>query len=413
MVAACAAAAAAAQTYPSRFTHELARQPVVRAALKHIDDNRDSQLAEWMRITEIPAPSRQEQQRSAYVKAELEKAGLAGVQVDEIGNVVAVRKGRESGPALVLAAHLDTVFPADTPIQVRREGSTLRAPGVFDNSASVANLLAAVRAIEGAGLRTRRDLVFLFTVQEEVGLRGMRHWLERNRDRTGMLVALDSGLPGVWYGALGIQWLKFIYTSAGAHTNSSRGRPNPARAVAAAIQNIYTIPLPPPGEATGIYNVGMIGGGKVFNAISQESFFTVDIRSNEPEVHQDLAVRIRRMAEDAARQERVGFRVEVVSDSTAAGTARQLAGRRAHPIVQTAVDIQTYLDIGRGRPIRAVASGSTDANVGVGMGIPSIAVGRSYGGDQHTLQEYADIDSAYLGTKQIVLLAAALGELVP
>lgn len=402
----CLAAGALAQTYPTRFEPAIARAAKVRAALEHIDAHRQEQLAEWIRITEIAAPSRQEQRRAAYVRAQLEAAGLSGIASDEAGNVWAVRKGSGGGESVLFAAHMDTVFPADTPVHVRRDGGTLRAPGVFDNSASVANLLAAARAIERAALRTKGDLIYLFTVQEEIGLRGMRHWLERNRGSVSLVVALDSGLPGVYYGALGIRWLKFIYTAEGAHTNNSKGKPNPARAVARAIQNIYTL------ESPGVYNVGMIGGGKVFNAISQESYFTVDIRSNDPAVYQDLSERIRRFAEDAAKQERVGFRTEVSSDAPAGGTEQQLAARRAHPIVQTAVDIQTFLDLGRGRPIRAVASGSTDANIGVEMGIPSIAVGRAFGGDQHTLQEYADIDSAYLGAKQIILLAVSLAQIV-
>jgi acetylornithine deacetylase/succinyl-diaminopimelate desuccinylase-like protein len=121
-----------------------------------------------------------------------------------------------------------------------------------------------------------------------------------------------------------------------------------------------------------------------------------------------LTDQITRLAEEAAQAHKVGFKIETIQDNPAGGTAKQLAPRRAHPIVQTAVDILTYLNVSQGQPVRAVASGSTDANIGVEMGIPAIAVGRSFGGDQHTLQEWADIDSAYLGTKQLILLAVSL-----
>jgi acetylornithine deacetylase/succinyl-diaminopimelate desuccinylase-like protein len=403
---------AARQPYPSKFNPGIAQQPRVAAALKYVDDHRGAQLEEWVRLTEIPAPSKMEQRRAAYIKLEMEKAGLADVHLDEIGNCVGTRKGAGGGPTVVFAAHMDTVHPAETPLKVRRDGRVLRAPGVFDNSASCANMLAAIRAMKSAGVQTRGDLVFIATVQEELGLRGMRHWLERNRGRTDMLIALDGGLESVSYGALGIRWVKFVYTSPGSHTNTSRGKPNPAKAVAQAIQNIYTIPLPTPGgESSGIYNVGIIGGGKVVNAISQESFFTVDIRSNDPAVLRSLSDQITRFAEEAAKAERVGFKIEMIQDNPAGGTATQLATRRAHPLVQTAVDILTHLSVNQGQPVRAIASGSTDANIGVEMGIPAIAVGRAHGGDQHTLQEWSEIDSAYLGTKQIILLAVSLAEM--
>jgi tripeptide aminopeptidase len=400
-----------AQSYATKFSLEIARKPAVAAALAEIDRGRERQLAEWIRITETPAPSRMEQDRAAYVKAEFASAGLSAVQVDEAGNVTGLRQGSEPGPGLVFAAHMDTVFPAGTAVKVTRDGGILRAPGVFDNSASVANLLAALRAMRSAGWKTRRDVIFLATVQEEIGLNGMRYWLERNRARTGMLVALDGGFPDVSYGALGIQWLKFIYTSDGSHTLTSLGKPNPARAIARAIESVYRIPLPPPGgDVFAVLNVGMLGGGKIFNAISQESFFTVDFRTNDPVLQKKVRSQIVAAAEAAAREEKTGFRMETANDSAAGGTAAQLAGRRAHPLVQTAVDILEYLDVGRGKPVRAQPTGSTDGNIGVEMKIPTVAVGRGFGGGQHTLGEYAEIESVFLGAKQILLLAACLAE---
>ena len=400
-----------AQSYPTKFSRDVARKPAVAGALSEIDRGRERQLAEWIRITEMPAPSRLEQERAAYVKAQFANAGLSRIEVDEAGNVTGVWPGTEPGPGLVFAAHMDTVFAAGTSVKVTRDGGILRAPGVFDNSASLANLLAALRAMRSAGWKTRRDVIFLATVQEEIGLNGMRHWLERNRDRTAMLVALDGGFPDVSYGALGIQWLKFIYTSDGSHTLTSRGKPNPARAIARAIESLYRIPLPlPGGDVFAVLNVGMLGGGKIYNAISQESFFTVDFRTNDPTLQKKVRNQIAGAAEAAAREEKTGFRMETANDSAAGGTAAQLADRRAHPLVQTAVDILEYLDVGRGKPVRAQPTGSTDGNIGVEMKIPSIAVGRGFGGGQHTLSEYAEIESVYLGAKQILLLAACLAE---
>jgi len=162
-----------------------------------------------------------------------------------------------------------------------------------------------------------------------------------------------------------------------------------------------------------VCNIGMIGGGKVFNAISQESFFTVDLRTTDPALLKKLDAQIAQAAENAAREEKVGFRRETVSENPAGGTESQLAGRRRHPIVQTGIDVVSYLlkDSYPDVKASAVASGSTDGNVGVELGIPTIAVGRTFGKDQHTLQESAEIKPLFLATKQIVLLAYALGKL--
>ena len=159
-------------------------------------------------------------------------------------------------------------------------------------------MLTSIRALASAEVRTKGDLIFVATVQEEIGLKGMQFWLERNRGKVDLLVALDGPLPVINYGALGIKWTRFVYTSPGAHTNDSRGKPNPAKAIARAIQTIYAIPLPPAGaESTAIFNVGMIGGGKIFNSISQESF-------TDPALLQELDNRIsmRKSMKVATRQ---------------------------------------------------------------------------------------------------------------
>ena len=408
------ATAARGQTpYPTRFSPALAQLPAVRDALAHIDRHFEAQVAEWIRITEIAAPSRDESRRAAYVRAQLEGAPLGlTVTVDSIGNVTARLPGTGGGPTVVFAAHLDTVHPIETDVTVnRRDDGTLHAPGVFDNSSSVANLLAAARAMRAARLRTRGDVVLLFTTQEELGLKGMAYWLDRNPRGADLLVALDGGLGPVNYGALGIYWSRMVFSGEGAHTLSSRGRPHPARAAARCITDVYTVPLPAADAPVGaVYNVGMLRGGHVVNAIPEEVSFTVDLRTVDPILLEQLDSAIVAKCTAAAQAESVGFRREWIQRSQAGGTPTQLTSRRAHAIVQTAIDALKHLGWDFGRGPEAVASGSTDANVGVVRGLPAISVGRSRGGDQHTLREWAHVESARIGTKQIILLAAALAE---
>jgi len=395
----------AQQTYPTRFSTALAGQPAVRDALRWLETDFPKHVEEWIRITEIPARSGEEQARAAYVKAQFEALGLT-VTIDSIGNVIARRPGSGGGETVVFAAHLDTVHPMDTDVTVRRDGNLLRAPGIFDNSASVANMLAMARALHANEIRTRGDIIFIGTAQEELGLIGMAWWLDSNPGIADVLVALDGGLPSVNYGALGIYWTRYHFTGEGSHTNTSAGKPHPARALADAIRSIYEIRIPE-GRGGAVYNVGMLDGGSIFNAIAQDVSFTMDLRSVNPALLDSLDVEIDRRVAAAATAHRVGWHKETATRNTAGGTPDMLADRRAHPLVQTALDAHAFVGIAS----RAIPSGSTDSNAGVVRGIPSISIGRSNGGDQHTLSEWSDIDSALPATKIALLIAVAMAGL--
>ena len=400
---------AAQQTYPTAWDPNYVNRPDVKAALAHLERGFPKQVDEWIQIAQMPGKSGHEQQRAAYVRAEMEKAGLR-VSTDSIGNVTGVRKGTGGGPTIVFAAHMDIVHSLATSTTVRRAGDTLHAPGVFDNSASVANMLASIRALNAAQIVTQGDLVFVGTVQEELGLRGMAYWLAHN-PRPDLLIAMDGGLGAVSYGALGIYWTRYRFKAEGAHTMRSRGQPTPVLAMADAVQRIYKV-QPPPLPIGAVINVGQVHGGEIFNGIPQDLFFTVDLRSSDPALLDSLDRAIGKIAQEAADREKVTLVVETEQKNGAGGTERMLAPARQHPLVQTAIDIQKQLNVDFGMPgaTEALATGSTDANIGVVMGIPSIAIGRSQGGNQHTLTEWAHWPSALQGTKLTLLLATTFGD---
>ena len=401
--------AAQAPSYPTAWDPAILNRPDVKAALAHLDRQFPQQVEEWIRIAQMVGKSTQEQARGAYVKAQFEREGLL-VRTDSMGNVTGVRKGTGGGPTIVFAAHMDIVHAVETNLAVRRDGDTLRAPGIFDNSSSVANMLATIRALNAAKVATAGDLVFVATVQEELGLRGMQYWFDHNPE-PDLLIAMDGGLGPVSYGALGIYWTRYRYTSEGSHTLQSRGKPTPVLAMADAVQRIYQ--LQPPALPNGaVINVGQVHGGVIFNGIPQDLYFTVDLRSSDLPVERVEEQRIGQIAQEAADRARVKLVVEIEQKNRAGGTERQLARVRQHPLVQTAIDIQQQLGVSFGMPgaQQALATGSTDANIGVVAGVPSIAIGRSYGGDQHTLSEWAHWPSALQGTKLTLLLAATFGD---
>jgi acetylornithine deacetylase/succinyl-diaminopimelate desuccinylase-like protein len=192
---------------------------------------------------------------------------------------------------------------------VRRSGDTLFAPGVGDNTASVANMLATLRAMNAAKFRHTGDIIFVGSTQEELGLRGFTWWLDHN-PRPDLLIVPDGSYGSVAYGALGIFWTKYVFTSPGSHTLASRGRPTPVRAVAEAIDKLYQLEFPALPDGA-VMNIGQVHGGAIFNAVPQELYFTVDLRSPDPVLLDSLDRTITRITREVAERQKVGLRVEV------------------------------------------------------------------------------------------------------
>lgn len=407
----CAPIAVSAQgvTYPTAWNPALLARPDMKAAMARLDAGFDGHVAEWISLTAMPGLSRHETVRGAYIRRVMEAEGLR-VSTDSIGNVTGVRRGSGGGPSVVIAVHMDVVHAPAVVGTVRRMGDTLHAPGVFDNTSGVANMLAMIRALNAAKVTTRGDLIFVATVQEEIGLKGMEYWLQHNV-RPDLLIAIDGALGPIHYGALGIYWTRYIYSSPGSHTLLSRGRPTPVKAMAHAIRDIYALeygPLP----IGAVINVGQVHGGVIFNGIPQELAFTVDLRSSDPVLLDSLDRRIERIVRESAAKEGVGLRIEVETRNGAGGTTAMLVGARAHPLVQTAIDIHQALGITMAMPgaEEAIPTGSTDANMGVVRRIPSISIGRSLGGGGHTLTEWAHWPSALPATKMALLLAVTMAD---
>jgi acetylornithine deacetylase/succinyl-diaminopimelate desuccinylase-like protein len=268
------------------------------------------------------------------------------------------------------------------------------------------------RALQRGKVQTKGDLIFVASVQEELGLLGAKHWLETSGYKPDMFVAVDLSAEEVWYGALRITQYKFFYTSPGAHTLESRGNPSPAKSVAMAIDAMYEIPLPPVAEGLGTFklpviNVGMIGGGTVFNAIPREAWFTVDLRSLDTLAQNQLEAAVEAAAKRAADVGGVGFRMDKrpMADFS---KARSKQDRLNDAVVQTAVATSNYF-LEPGSPlIVAQDVGSTDANMAIAMGIPAVAVGAVRERFAHRLEENADASSIVPGIKSLIALAISL-----
>ncbi|GGJ21527.1 M20/M25/M40 family metallo-hydrolase [Neoroseomonas lacus] len=354
----------------------------------------DRTVADVITLTEIPSPPFGEEQRAGAYLAMLRAHGLEEVEQDEIGNVMGIRRGFGNGEILVVAAHLDTVFPAGTDVRVRREGTKLFAPGVSDDTWSLAVNLAFIRALDAAGIRTRQDLLFVGDVGEEgLGdLRGVRHLFAQSRHRPRIQAFLTVDSPQVEHivsGGVGSRRYRVTFRGPGGHSYAAFGLVNPMYAMAEAARGLAAVEVPKFPPTT--HCVSVVSGGTSINAIANAVTIEVDLRSASAVELERLDQRFLAIVDDAVATENA-------ARSTASGViTAEIARVGDRPAGETPA----------GSPIRDIAAAavaaegyapqfefsSTDANVPMSLGIPALKVGAGgRGGRAHSLEEWLDVE---------------------
>lgn len=359
-----------------------------------LDADYDRTIAELIRITEVPAPPFKEQARAVLLEQLFRAHGLADVRIDGIGNVTGLRRGSGGGSLLVVAAHLDTVFPEGTLVKVRREGTRLHAPGIGDDSLGLAALLTWIRTMDAARVRTRDDILFVANVGEEGAgnLRGTRFLFERGEyaGRIKGFISVDGAdASRVVNGGTGSRRYRVTFKGPGGHSYGAFGIVNPLVAAANTVQRLYgmTVPLQP--KTT--YSASVIGGGTSVNSIPESIFVEFDLRSVDRDelrrIDQGLLAGIAEAvaAENNARSTRLG---SVTADI-------QLIGER--PVGRTPDDaplvVAALRTLTRHGYAPALEYSSTDANVPMSLGVPAITIGTgATGGRAHSPDEFLDVE---------------------
>ena len=398
----------------------LAASPEVRPALNWLR-TQEPQLAQWqMEMARIPAPPFGESARGAWLAERFREAGLDDVRIDDVGNVFGVHPGfTESGFGqryVGLSAHIDTVFPASTPLNIRQQGSRLYGPGVSDNGAGVTAMLAIAALLRTARLRHALPFVFIGNVGEEGegDLRGMRHIFStpRWKDSIAYSVVLDgAGSDTIVAEALGSRRFEVIVRGPGGHSWSDFGAPNPIVILSRAVDTFTSTPVPTTPKTT--FNIGVIRGGTSVNSIPESASMKVDIRSTSmaemERLEQTLRLALNRAVEDetmaaemrSPQQKRpAGVNCELVPIGNRPAGELALGSRILHVI--RAVDAQL-------NNAAQVQRASTDANIPLSLGLEAIAIGGGgSGGGAHTLQEWFDSNGRELGLKRILLTMLVL-----
>lgn len=376
--------------------------PRVKAAFNYIDKDRDSILREWIAITEINAPSKHEQQRAKFIESLLRKHKL-DIRYDSAGNLIATRKGTGGGPVAVFDAHMDTVFQPGLKIKATVRDGRVYAPGVGDDTRNIEALLATIRALDAAKIKTKGDLVFLFTTDEEAGMTGAKQYTKDNKGKVDYYVALDGGYEGFTYAGIGINWYRHHFIGPGGHTRSRTPPYSATLPMARAIARIYELKVPTSPSSN--LNIGMLGGSEVVNAKAADAWFSVDLRSTSNEVIADLEQKIAAILDEEAKRYGMTVKTDLISSSPAA----ILPGNRDSHLVKMSEAVHRAM--GFDPPIGN--AGSNNSSAALLQGISSISTGAGPCSDSHALTESCEIEPLYRGIKKILLLEIALAGLTP
>lgn len=394
---------------------ELAALPRMQAAVSWFREH-TGEFTRWqMDLARIPAPPFGEGQRAQWLAARFSELGLEKVHIDEAGNVLGVRPG-EGSRAISVSAHIDTVFPSDTQLNIRQQQSgKLHGPGISDNAAGVTAMLALAGALRHCELRHEAPVLFIGNVGEEGegDLRGMRHIFSASpwKDKIGASVIIDgAGSDTIIVDALGSRRFEVEIKGPGGHSWTDFGAPNPIAALARAIAIFSETRVPSTPKTA--FNVGVITGGTSVNSIPESAAMRVDVRSSSRMEIERLEMELRRAVEQAVGEEegrtrnRANTRVKQNLQTEIRVIGNRPAGElnRNARILQLARAVDSHL--GNSAQLQRA---STDANIPISLGREALALGAGgRGGGAHTLQEWFDPEGRELGLQRILLLVVAL-----
>jgi tripeptide aminopeptidase len=402
----------AAAVSPQQVVSELLASERVARAFRLFEERAAEIDGEHAAICEVPAPPFGEGERARFLADIFRRCGLKDARLDDEGNCVALRRGRDLRPLVVVSAHLDTVFPAGTDTKVRREGARMRAPGIADDGCGLAALVTVLRALDECEIETEGSLLFVGTVGEEGegNLRGVRHLLTQGEwaGKVDAFLSLDGpGVERITHAAVGSRRYRATLRGTGGHSWGDFGAANPIHALGRIIARLVSYPVSQHPRTT--FNVGRVEGGSGVNVIASEAAMHVDLRSESAEELARLDAFFRRAAREAAAEENAARRpgeppleleLKLIGDRPGGQTPPDA------PLVRLACEATRVLGF---HP--QLDYSSTDSNLPISMGLPAVTLGAGgASGNSHTLEEWYDPRGRDAGLKRALLvLLGAVG----
>lgn len=348
-------------------------------------------------IAAVPAPTGDEKRRSEFVRDTMESLSFDSVECDDIGDVVGRMQGLSEQPRLLIAAHLDTVFPHTTPLMVSHDSRRSYGPGIGDNSVGIAAALLVPTMLEAAGLRPDVDLLITGNVGEEGlgNLRGMIAVMNAHPEVGAVIAVEGHNLGRVTHIAVGSMRYRITVEGPGGHSWGDFGKRNAIQAAAGIISELDQIDLPVSPKTT--FNVGTIHGGISVNTIAPSCTFLLDLRSVDAEALARLNARVERVLQ--SKRDEITVKIELLGVRPAGQVAPNSRITRIASAILESMGITPTGD-----------ASSTDANIPISRGIPAVCIGLTTGGNVHKEDEYIEREPVARGLYQLLGLTVSVAE---
>ncbi len=361
-----------------------------REILDEVSRNREEALELLKTIAKIPAPSNYEEKRAEFCKSWLEQQGAKGVFIDDALNVIYPIGCKENNSLVAFMAHTDVVFPDTDELPVVVEDGKIKAPGIGDDTANLTALLMAAKYVAQHGLSPKEHGVLLVMNSGEEGLgnlKGSRKIMETYGSRIKEFYSFDGSNSTVVNRSVGSRRYRVEVLTEGGHSYAKFGNRNAIAYLSSMISTLYTMVPPKGGKTT--YNVGTIQGGTSVNTIAQQAEMLYEFRSDRQEGLEAMEQHFRAVIE-AYRAKGIAINVERIGERPCMGDVD--AEKQRALSEKAAQAVRTYY---QSEPL--FHSGSTDCNIPLSMGIPSVCVGCYAGDGAHTRSEWVEISSLHSG----------------
>lgn len=396
----------------------------MQKAFAWIKEDESHTLEQQLELVQIPACFNCEEERALHFRRLMEAEGYK-THMDEVGNVYTRIRGTGNGPTVYISAHLDTVFPMDTPLTVKREGNVISVPGIADDTRGLAEILCLLRTIRETDLRPVGDIIIGGNVGEEgLGdLRGMKHFFRENPDTVDAFVSIDAACPVICYGGTGSYRYRITFRGPGGHSFGAFGLVNPIHAMGRAIAYISELRTQEEPRAT--FNVGVVEGGTSVNSIASSCSMMVDMRSDDKDALATLEKQFLDCLNQAVEDENNRWTKErgwkqsgnIIRFDTEARINMEIEKVGDRPVGHQPEDFNIVPVVAEafeacGIEPDYMPAGSTDSNIPLSLGIPAVTVaGGGLGGNGHSVDEYYDCTDACRGVQKNLLVLFRLAGL--
>ncbi len=367
---------------------------LAKEVLEYINKATEETQALLKALCKIPAPSNHEEKRAQFCLEWLKAQGAEGAYIDDALNVVFPLGCEGKNDLVMFAAHLDTVFPDMEEMPFSEDEKYFYSPGVGDDTANVVLMLMVIKYLVQNNIKPERGIVFAANTGEEGlgNLKGVKQLMADFAGRISEFYTFDLYYTGVYTRCVGSHRYRLTFETEGGHSFAAFGNRNANYAMADMLCDLYQCTVPVDGDSTTTYNVGIVQGGTSVNTIAQSSEMMYEYRSDTESCLAKMQSFFKETLAKAKKKALADISVETIGIRPCGG---KIDNEKHEQMIQSCI---TIAEKHSGKACERL-SGSTDCNIPMSLGIPSVCIGLCEGFGAHTREEKVLIDSLPVGLR--------------